>query len=36
MLDQLIAWAGALKTLRTAKETVRHSEASVETAETEV
>jgi NAD(P)H-dependent FMN reductase len=36
MLDQLIAWAGALKTLRSAKETYRQSEPSVETAETEL
>jgi NAD(P)H-dependent FMN reductase len=36
MLDQLIAWASALKTLRSAKETVRHSEPLVETAETEL
>ena len=36
MLDQLIAWAGALKNLRSTKETYRQSEPSVETAETEL
>jgi NAD(P)H-dependent FMN reductase len=36
MLDQVIAWAGALKTLRSAKETYRQLEPSVETAETEL
>ena len=36
MLDELIAWAGALKPLRSAKKTCRQSEPSVETAETEL
>jgi NAD(P)H-dependent FMN reductase len=36
MLDQVIAWAGALTTLRSAKETYRQLEPSVETTETEL
>jgi hypothetical protein len=36
MLDEVIAWADALKTLRSAKEAYRQSEPLVETAESEL